>query len=89
MPAAPAQQETGFIEDHVCDCLEDYDPYALFDTCHANGIVGDHLILDGPVSLTGTTAGSIGAACREDLSAGTYAGHERGDDAAGVPGRVR
>lgn len=68
--AAPAA--TSAIEVHVSGCPEDYDPYALFDTCHANGIVGDQLILDGPVYLTGTTAGSIGAVRWDGLPAGTY-----------------
>lgn len=67
-----ATEGQGAIEVHVSGCPEDYDPYALFDTCHASGIVGDQLILDGPVYLTGVTAGAIGAVRWQDLPFGTY-----------------
>lgn len=67
-----ATEGQGAIEVHVSGCPEDYDQYALFDTCHANGIVGDQLILDGPVYLTGVTAGQIGAVRWDNLPFGTY-----------------
>jgi hypothetical protein len=68
----PAPVGQGAIEVHVSGCPNDYDPYALFDTCHANGIEGDELILDGPVFLTGNTSGPIGAVRWDGLPEGTY-----------------
>lgn len=67
-----ATEGQGAIEVHVSGCPENYDPSAMFDTCHANGIEGVELILDGPVYLTGTTAGDIGAVRWDNLPFGTY-----------------
>jgi hypothetical protein len=62
---------TGTIEVHVSACpagaTDD-----LFALCHANGQVGVEMVLEGPLSRRGTTAGPIGAVGFTDLPPGTY-----------------
>lgn len=72
LPAADDPSGSASIEIHESACPADVDRDALFEICHANGLAGVELTLQGPVSRWGTTAGPIGAVRFESLPAGGY-----------------
>ena len=72
LAAANPVDTTGAIEVHVSACPTDIGDRSLYDACHANGYVGDEIVLDGPVQASGITSGDIGAVRFADLPAGDY-----------------
>jgi hypothetical protein len=62
---------TGAIEVHVSACPPGATDQ-LFELCHANGRAGVEMVLQGPLSRRGTTAGPIGAVRFTELPPGTY-----------------
>ncbi len=71
-PAGASAQDQGIIEVHVSACPEDIGDRSLLDACHANGIVGDNIIIDGPVHQTAATSGDLGTVSFDNLPAGEY-----------------
>lgn len=57
---------------HVSTCPANVAPADRFAGCHENGLIGDELVLQGPVNDEGVTAGHLGAVRWDGLLAGVY-----------------